>query len=328
MKISTLIKSFTALTISAVVVSSAVIFGTTNNITVAKVSVFTKKDYERIAAQQSDNILKNYAIDYSSLPKSNLDVSDLISGNVNKNEAFIFSMGSEANIETNLMLHGINEGFNGNTMMQTSNSVMSRLYEKVFVDNELSDFNLNFYSYIDTVNTRDYLEADALLHSRKKTLGNLEEEGGASSPSTMKASRRWKVLDEKGKYDEGSPNIQPVVKGGEEFSYKPDPDAYYEFRKDDKHDTEYEKIYYRNDEKTRLFKSTSEWFEQYTKSENVSIDYFNENNLVLGKYNSDGEWTMITYSTYEHFTELSIDETVNSIIEFFEESEEEGEDSN
>ncbi|MGL4951654.1 MAG: hypothetical protein ACRC4L_01565 [Mycoplasma sp.] len=314
MKIATLIKGFSALVVTAVGVTSGVVFSNINNVTTGYVSIFTKEEYKRIMAEQSSLTNKNYNIDYNALPKTNIKVSDLITGNHSKKQGFIFTLGSQAYSQTNLLLNGNENDFTGNEMVPTTNSLMLSLYDEVFNNNKITDYDVNFYSYLDIVNKKEYLNAANLLHTRKTTLGDLEPDGYPSE-NTLE-SNRWQVLNEKGVWDPATNNVQPVVKNGKNFDFTPNTKSFYEFRKDAKHDTDYQKVYFRNDEPTRLFESSMDWLQSYANNDRFPVSVSNQGSVITAKY-ENSKWVFSSFSSSSLFKKDSIESTIESITDFF-----------
>ncbi|MGL4950325.1 MAG: hypothetical protein ACRC4M_00565, partial [Mycoplasma sp.] len=92
-------------------------------------------------------------------------------------------------------------------------------------------------------------------------------------------------------------------------------------RPDNKYDTKYKKVFYRNDDKTRLYNSTLNWATEYANSDNLSISVSNQSSLIYAKYNSDKEWEFKSFIMSSDFSLNQIDETSRQIIDFFQEEE-------
>lgn len=285
MKIITLFKSFLAIGVTATGITSAIVFSNINNITAPFTRVLRKSDYNAIRSAQG---VKNINIDYSTLPTSSETVVDLLTTSNPNKSPFMFTVGSQAYANTNLLLNGLNGDWggtpiDGNTdIYPPSSSLMLDLYD-LFYSGEnpkLSSIDMSFFSYIDIVSTKNYKEAEELLTYRKHNLGDLYT---VNNP-TQADSQSWNVLNSKGNLDPTAPDLQPVVRDGAKFIYYPNYDAFYEFRPNNKYDTEYERIYYRRDPKTREFLDATAWINSYSIN-NMSLPFAREGSLFCAKYN-------------------------------------------
>lgn len=314
MKIITLFKSFLAVGVTAAGITSAVVFSNINNITAPFVRVLTKSDYEQIKAAQGT---KNININYATLPTSSETVVDLLTSKSPEKNAFMFTVGSQAYANTNLLLNGINKEWDDGAnpdIFVPSGSLMLDLYDAFYSGNypKLSSINMSFFSYIDIVSTKNYQEGLDVLNYRRTQLGNVDPEITIGNGE----SRLWNVLNTKGNLDPAAPNLQPVVKDGSKFIYYPNYDSFYEFRPNDKHDTQYERIYYRRDAKTKEFLDATSWVNTYATS-NLNVPFAREGSLFCAKYNSlTSAWEFKSFIGTDEF-QNGRNKTVEEIINFY-----------
>lgn len=312
MKLTVLFKTFLGIGIMTAGITSAVVFSNINTTQRPYAKVLTRENY--LAIRQSQNLTgdNNYKanINYATLPNTNYSLTDLLTTNHPQDKAFMLTIGSQAYASTNLLLNGLNNTWDngGNANIEgIKDSLMLRLYDQYFMQD--TSLNMQFYNYIDVVDTKEYSDAAKLLNKRKTSFG--ERDVNAS----REESNYWKVLNDKGQWDPTSKNIQLVVKNSATFNYTPSTSTYYEFRPDDKHDTEYQKIHFRNDDRTRTFLDSVDWMANYA-SKNLSSSITKEGSLLCVKYDADyAKWTFKSFSSSGQFE--TIDATYESIKTFY-----------
>lgn len=309
MKIIVLLKVFLGIGIATAGVTSAVVFSNVNNTQRPYAKVLTKENYLAIRKSQnltSDNYRAN--INYATLPNSNYSLTDLLTTNHPQDQAFMLTIGSQAYAPTNLLLNGLNNTWenSGNANIEgIKDSLMLKLYDQYLMQD--TSLNMQFYNYIDVVDTKEYADAAKLLNKRKTSYGETAVD--------REDSNYWQVLNDKGQWDPTTNNIQLVVKNSANFDYTPNTSTYYEFRPDNKYDTEYQKIYFRNDDHTRTFVDSVAWMSNYA-SRNLSASLTQEGSLLCVKYDADyAKWTFQSFSAANQFE--TIDSTYESIKTFY-----------
>lgn len=316
MKIITLFKSFLAIGVTATGITSAVVFSNIDNITAPFTRVLRKSDYDAIRSAQG---AKNINIDYATLPTSSETIVDLLTTKNPNKSPFMFTVGSQAYANTNLLLNGVNDDWDngGNAdIVPPSSSLMLDLYDLFYSGKnaKLSSIDMSFFSYIDIVSTKNYKEAEELLTYRKNNLGDLPP---TNLDGDLLGSNVWNVLNSNGNLDPAAPDLQPVVRDGAKFIYYPNYDAFYEFRPNNKHDTEYERIYYRRDAKTREFLDATAWINSYSTN-NMGLPFAREGSLFCAKYNpSMSAWEFKSFVGADDFWNRDI--TLLDITNFYSE---------
>ncbi len=327
MKLKTFICSGIGAIIAAGGITAAVTFAGVEKQSTPFLRVVTKETYLHLKDKQGiTSPTQPVVIDYGSLPTSGVSFMDLLTTNIDAN-AFIITTGSQAYKQTRSILYDsdANETL---TTIADSSALMLKLYDLFYNENndrhnlvENYASSMNFYSFIDIVLTKETDDAANLLHKRRTQMGDKFPEPTGADDKTGEdlvasgRSKLWEVPIEK---ESTKTEDLPVVKTSSgtdivAFDYKPT-DAYYEFRKDNKIDTEYEKVYFRNQNYVKQYKDTINWASSFSSSFLTGASFSDEGSVVCAK-KQDNHWYFSSYTS-------GGEETLNSIINFYTKEEE------
>ncbi len=313
MKISKLIK---ILVVGAVAITGSLAIGLFCNVNTIKfptVNILTSSLYNQIKSKQNNENNKNVFIDYASLPGTNYSILDVLKGTRSiSNGNYMFYYGSDAYNSTAEALYGWDEPIpykSYEDQTRSVDSLMLTLYD-FFYNSEnsslIKQYGLNnisptFLNYIDMSATRDTIDSQALLNDRMYNMpntyfpeGNTENIGGVS--------KVWKIGD-----DVANPQYLPVVKNTN-FDYRPN-NSYYEFRPDNKEDTKYQKIYFRNQDVVRSFQLMGSLCEKIANE--LGVAFNKEGTLFLIRY-ANNSWS---YSSITSFND--VETNFKNIIKFY-----------
>ncbi len=315
MKISKLIK---ILAIGAITITAGLTIGlfcNVNTIRFPTVNILTSRSFNDAKKQQKlTNDNKNVSIDYASLPGTNYSVLDVLKGTqLISNGNYMFYYGSDAYVQTAKALYGWDETFpdiSYEVPVRSVDSLMLTLYDFFYNSNNstlvnqygLSNIKPTFLNYIDVCATRDTIDGQALLNDRMYNLPNTYYPIG-NTQDIVGVSRVWKVGN-----DIANPQYLPVVKNTT-FDYKPN-NSYYEFRPDDKENTPYQKVYFRNQDVVKNFQLMGSLCEKFANELGVSFN--KEGTLFLIRYNSNNSWS---YSSITSFNDVTTN--FKNIVKFY-----------
>lgn len=293
-------------------ITTAVIFSNVNSFEAPYLKVLTKENYENIKSKQNDT--KSPLINYEALPTSNISFTNILKQeNLGDLNAFIITVGSQAYAQTNSMLFGQNKEFSEiNSYMVNSSALMLKLYDLFYNEksehhNLISEYsNIQFFSFLDILTNKDISAAEYLLEYRRTKLGQSPDNANPDD-DTYNASNVWKVTNP----DTSTVETLPVVKsssGNSNFYFDFSPtDAYYQFLPNNEYGTEYEKVYFRNQEHVSLFNNTINWVNEYATNYLENFSLSSQGSIVAAK-KTDGIWTFRTFS---------YDSTIDDIISFY-----------
>lgn len=315
-----LIKSFIVGIFSTIIaaggITSAVVFSNLKNTTSPYPKVLTKQMYQNLVKDQklenSSGVAK-VAIDYGSLPTSSTSFYDLLSMKNIPTNAFILTVGSQAYASTNNLLNGQNKTWSEyNPNKIDSSALMLKLYDLFYNEKSehhsaIANFNINFYSFIDVLDTQEIKNAENLLHYRMTSLG-VRQDPDADGRYPIGVSNVWNVKNP----DTNVSSQEPVVKKSSStnlkdtinFMYEPESN-YYEFRPDSDYETKYERVYYRNQEDIALYNTTINWANSYASSYLSGFSLNKEGSIVLAKKES-GNWSFKSISSFDESTFESV----------------------
>lgn len=292
MKLISLIKIF-GVTVVAGGITAACAFANFNNVDTPYVKVLTKNNYLDVKKSQTAAGVANVNINYAALPTANKNLVNVLTTDNLPSNAFMLTLGSYAYGTTKKMLNGSDTITSPD--LENTDSLMLDLYDEFFND-RWNSLNMQFYSYIDVVDTTTYYQAAQVLHERKQ-IGDVAR----ADPNNFLSSTRWNVLNENGNLDIGERNLVPVVLNGDTYNYAPDTTTYYEWRPDNKYDTEYEKVYFRNDDATRTFIDSTTWASTYATNV-LDTTISKEGTLLCGKYDTDtNTWSYLAFTSLNDF---------------------------
>ena len=322
----------------------------------SNVRILTKETYQK----WTEN--KNVKIDYSTLPTSQYSLTRVLDNPKSINNGnFMFYFGSQAYAQTNLMLWGNNGKFidiQGQSPIYT-NSLIHKIYDSFWGENAsklgLDEIDLTFLNYVDIVDKKSYVDAWNLKRQRAMS-GNFvtnelykDSTGVPTTPpenlknqyyeyTSPNGGSLWYKIDKfKWGVVENEEDIRDVVgvevvKGitndkSEElynFSFEPDPTTYYEWRPDDKYDTEYQKVYYRNNDETKNFLNNFAFIESYLANVYQNSSASKEGMLICFRnINPDNYETTISNPfdikvvSNVSSSQSTIGTTLDSIISFY-----------
>ncbi len=339
MKLKTFICSGVIAIAAGAGITAAVEFSDISKQNSPYLKVVTKETYQQLMQQQGVNT-SNVAttpvsIDYGSLPTSGVNFIDLLSQNKIKGNSFIITVGSEAYSQTRKILYDANavDNIDFSTNISSS-SLMLKLYDLFYNDrgadnkhNVVAEYakSMTFYSFIDIAYSTKTQAASQLLWQRATQEGDKFPEtiyNGSENPLTgqdqvaMGQSKLWTVPVKK---ESTKTQDLPVVKSSSgsstvNFVYEPT-DAYYEYRPDNKLDTKYEKVYFRDQKEVSLYNDTISWASSYASSFLPGAEFSAQGSVVCAKKNDKGQWLFKSFTT-------ASDSTLDDIISFYDKAKE------
>lgn len=331
MKISTFFKGVFISSLVAGSVASAVVFSNINIVKTPYVKVLTKEKYLELRKEQNislDNKFDPVIINYSSLPSSDISFKDLVMQKNLRTNAFVLTVGSQAFAQTNKFLTGQSKPWVSINPYNVDNSaIMLQLYDLFYNENSehhnaVKDFNINFYSYIDILDTKEIKDASNLLQYRRTQLGEKPKENNNNNGVSVGQSNVWTIDVPDTEVDKEELVVKSSSDGEVEFNYNPELGSHYLFRPDDKYETEYEKVYFRDQKEIGLFLNTLKWTNQYASAylNGFNIDETGNGSIVCAKI--DPETNVWKFKTFTGTEKL------NDFIAFYNPKYEEGNQEN